>query len=748
MRSPYLFCLFLLFPLQSLWAQDVRPGADERVGIYRAKLDPTLILQFSSEAGELKLQVMGQGKIPMTVLSPTRFRLKIVKPTVTLEFIKDVDGHISLCRLYQPEPSRSWTKLDDSSTLSRKEDSFAEFIGNYLLPINPYRVFHVTEKEGRLFCRIADQQDAQLLPLGKEHFRFTREGYDYEVAFKRDGVGRIESLVTSGSHPIDLLKTASAVPRVSNRTNGYTRADTVQGTLTPLRTCYDVLFYDLDLTILPGTKSIRGSNLIRWKTIQPFSRMQVDLYANLGIDRILFHDRELTYTRDGNAVLIDLPATAPRGSTDELRIVYSGQPLVPDIDALKGGIFWLWNRDRKLWIESVTQGIGASVFWPCKDHLSDRPDSMRISITVPRGLTDISNGRLLSKTEIAGEQTRFEWYVDYPIVTYDVVINIGDYAHFSDSCINGGRTLPLNYYCMPYNVDSARRLFSDVKRMLALYEKDFGPYPFPGDGFTLVEGIYAMDHQGAVCIGSMRSPFNSDRYDGDIRRTMWHESAHEWWGNSVGCSDYADMWIHESFADYAEFLNRESSAGRATAVRELIRDHPQNKEPIIGVYNVNHFHMGDMYLKGSLLLQTLRNVIGDDSLWFAIFRDIQQRFRYQPVRTEDIVEDFNRISGKDYTWFFDQYLRHPAIPVLALTFQQEGDRLLVGYKWAADVPGFHMPIKVTLAKDSLAFIYPTDTVQTMELKGMTQKDFAVDTDEFYVGVRYICTDCDIHKLKE
>jgi aminopeptidase N len=495
------------------------------------------------------------------------------------------------------------------------------------------------------------------------------------------------------------------------------------------------LFYDLDLTILPETKSIRGSNCIRWKTVHPFRRMQVDLYANLAIGKIVYHGRELAYTREGNAVYIDLPATVPEGRVDELSIFYSGRPLQPEIDALKGGIFWLWNRDREIWIESVTQGIGASVFWPCKDHLSDRPDSMRISITVPKGLTDISNGRLLRKMELPDGQTRFEWYVDYPIVTYDVVINIGDYAHFSDSYSSGGDTLALNYYCMPYNVDSARTLFADVKRMLTLYEKDFGPYPFRRDGFTVLEAIYPMDHQGAVSIGSMRNPFNSNKYDGDIHRTMWHESSHEWWGNSVGCSDYADMWIHESFADYAEFLNGESITGRQAELKRLFHDHPENKEPIIGVYNVNHFHMGDMYLKGSLLLETLRDVIGDDSLWFTIFRGIQERFRYQPVRTEDIVSYFNTATGKDYTYFFDQYLRHPAIPVLALTVRQDGEGLRVAYKWEADVPDFRMPIKVTLARDSFAFIYPTTTLQTMEIKRLTEKDFAVDTAEFYVGVR-------------
>jgi aminopeptidase N len=216
---------------------------------------------------------------------------------------------------------------------------------------------------------------------------------------------------------------------------------------------------------------------------------------------------------------------------------------------------------------------------------------------------------------------------------------------------------------------------------------------------------------------------------------MWHESAHEWWGNSVGCRDFADIWIHESFADYAEFLNDEDRIGHEAAVKRLISGHPDNKEPIIGVYNVNHFHLGDVYLKGSLFLETLRNVIGNDSLWFGIFRGIQAHFRYQPVTTEDIVGYFNSATGKDYTYFFDQYLRHAAIPVLALDLKDVPDGLQVRYKWVADVAGFRMPVKVSVVKNSLAFIYPTTDWQTMELKGMTATDFRVDTTEFYVGVR-------------
>lgn len=728
MKHYRLFFGFFLLSFHPLFAQDTTIPSDDRTGVYRGKTLSAFELRVSRNGDQLQLQILGQGGTLLTPLSGGRYKLEHVRPAATLEFLRNDSGRIVGCRVRQDEPAYTYKRIDDGPAPKGIDDGpeaggslgpLAGFTGNYQMVDNPYRVYHIREKEGRLLGYVDGLAETPLEPK------------DFKVVN-----GRAVSLVRRNRLPLDLVKTSSRLPHVSNRVNGFTRADTLQGMLTPLRTGYDVLFYHLDLDILTETRSIRGSNLIRWRTVEPFRRMQVDLDSNLPIDSIVYQGKRLNYTRDGNAVFINLPQETAKGSVGEMRIAYSGTPLQPDIDARKGGIFWLTDRNHSAWIESVTQGIGASVFWPCKDHLSDRPDSMRITITVPRGLSDISNGRLLQRTDLSGGRTRFDWYVDYPITPYNVAINIGNYTHFSDNYIRpGGDTLGLNFYCMRYNLDSARQLFGDVRRMLALYEKDFGPYPFPRDGFNVLESVYPMDHQGAVSVGSMRNPFNSNQYDGDIRRQMWHECGHEWWGNSVGCSDYADMWIHESFASYAEFLNRESLSGRAAALKELNRDDPGNKEPIIGVYNVNHFHEGDMYLKGERMLETLRNVMGNDSLFFAIFRGIQQRFRCTPVRTEDIVAEFNTFAGKDYTYFFDQYLRHPAIPVLALGFQQDGAQLRVRYRWEADVADFHMPVRVTLAKGRFGFIYPRAGWQTIGLEGMGAADFRVDTDEFYVRVR-------------
>ncbi len=438
--------------------------------------------------------------------------------------------------------------------------------------------------------------------------------------------------------------------------------------------------------------------------------------------------------------LFSFRETMKQGSLDEITIYYEGHPQVPDLSVpMHGGFLWYQNNENKLWVESVVQGSGASLWWPCKDHLSDKPDSMKISVTVPSGLMDISNGRLIAKKEVAGKQTRFDWYVSYPINNYNVVVNVGDYAHFSDTYIRNGDSLSLDYYCMPYNIKRAKEIFDQVKPMLAVYEKKFGKYPFERDGFVLMESIYPMEHQSAVSIGQIPQ----HHFDAvEMRRLMWHESAHEWWGNSLTCKDMADFWIHESFATYSEYLNIETMSGRESATKAINKQISPDKDtiardPVIGVYNVNDIHrdLGDLYSKGSLMLNTLRSIINNDSLWFSILFGLQERFRYKTVTTADITKYINEKTKTDYDYFFDQYLFQPSLPELEIKLWEENASLKVQYRWNAATNNFHMPVKITRSKNNFDFITPSTSWQTLDLGKMNPKDFKVATDEFYIRLK-------------
>jgi aminopeptidase N len=405
---------------------------------------------------------------------------------------------------------------------------------------------------------------------------------------------------------------------------------------------------------------------------------------------------------------------------------------------MHGGILWDKDSLGNPWVQVVCQGSGASLWWPNKDHLSDEPDSMKIWITIPEPFTEISNGRLIRKTPMPGNTMRYEWYVSYPINNYNVTFSIGLYEHLHDVYIQGD-TLTLDYYIMKYNAARAETLFKQVKPMLQCYEKYFGKYPFPRDGFTLLESIYPMEHQSGVCIGKITAA-NA----GDTNPLLWHEAAHEWWGNAISCKDIADMWMHEAFATYAEALVIGCRFGEDEALGEMLNkyEHISNREPVTGIYDVNHIHydIGDMYSKGSLMLHTFRHVLNNDTLWINLLRNIQSHFRYQTLSADDLIRFINQYTHTDYTYLFRQYLHYTDIPKLEVKLKEKGKDLLVTYRWKADVADFRMPVKATVTPDTYAFIYPSTNWKSMTIKNMSAAYFEVDDEHFYIDSQIMAAD--------
>ncbi|HLX11225.1 MAG TPA: M1 family metallopeptidase, partial [Bacteroidota bacterium] len=371
------------------------------------------------------------------------------------------------------------------------------------------------------------------------------------------------------------------------------------------------------------------------------------------------------------------------------------------------------------------------------------PDSMTISITVPKGLEDVSNGRLRAVTELPNRWTRYDWFVSVPINNYDVTINIGKFTHWHD-VYNGitGDTLSLNYYTLPENVARAKEQFKDVKRMLEAFERYFGPYPFYRDGYKLIESPHnGMEHQTAVAYGNRYTMGYRGRASSPVGLKfdfiIVHESAHEWWGNSITSKDVADMWIHESFGAYAEALFVEYWYGRDQSLAYINgkKWNVRNDSPIIGTYNVQNEGSGDMYDKGQLVLNTLRSVIDNDSLWFTILRGMQKTYKYQTITADTIINYVNAKTGKDLAYFFDQYLRHTKVPELDLFVSQKGNKTTLRYRWNTEVQDFHMPIKVTTADNKLDWITPTKDWQTLPLGDMDPSHFKVADNLFYVNAK-------------
>jgi aminopeptidase N len=511
-----------------------------------------------------------------------------------------------------------------------------------------------------------------------------------------------------------------------------TRADILRGAYGPYRVNNDLLSYHLDIRVDPEKQTISGKNSIRFKMLQDSTRIQLDLHPQLNIDKIVLGTTTLQYVRDSGAVFVDFPETLHAGQEYTIDFYYSGHPLTT---ARFGGFTFGKDPAGRPWIYTACEDIGASDWWPNKDQWRDEVETMQISVAIPNGLVDVSNGKFLGKTDLGDGYTRWDWLVQYPINNYDVALNIGSYVHFSDQLGD----LPLDFYVLPEDLDKAKKQFAQAKGMIEAYQHYFGEYPFKKDGYKLVEVPYAgMEHQSAVAYGNhfangyLGRDWTGVGVSPKFDFIIIHESGHEWFGNSVSAADRSDMWIHEGWTTYLEVLYVEYTFGHEDAAKYVngYKSKVQNREPIIAERGIAATPPQDMYFKGALFLNTLRNVINDDARWWALIHDFYQHFKYQNIMTEDVVGYFNQQTQLYLTPLFDQYLRHTAIPTLELKFNETDGT--VDYRWQADEPDFAMPIRVG-NKNDWQMIQATTYWQTMKTP-LKKNEFDVATDLYFVNV--------------
>ena len=528
----------------------------------------------------------------------------------------------------------------------------------------------------------------------------------------------------------------------------FTYSYSLRGNLSEFRSCYDVFYYDLNVTVDDYQKKlINSSNTIHATAISSFQKIQIDLFESLKIHSIEFEEKILEFERIHNAVFVNFPRVINVNEKINFKVMYSGKPRVAVNPPWDGGFSWEKDKNGNSWIGVSCQGLGASSWWPCKDHQSDEPDSMNITSTVRYPLQVISNGKKKSdKTffseELQSKANNSSWFVSYPINNYNVTLCVGDYKYFNDVHVNNYDTLELDYYVLKYNYNKAKDHFQQVKPMLECFEKYFGPYPFYKDGYTLIETPYlGMEHQSAIAYGNNYLPgYNGNRQfiSGlDFDYIIIHETGHEWWGNSITTNDIADMWIHEGFCTYSEVLYVECIYGY-----DIMLDYVNNQKrsvrndkPIIGPYNVNKKGSNDMYQKGSLMLHTLRNLIDNDRLWFLIIKGISEEFKYQIVDGAEIIDYINEKVDLDLYYFFQQYLYKSEIPTFEYKTQKKGREYTLMYRWNA-IDDFNMNIKVNIGtKDMLLF--PDSEWKEYSLGNVDIKSFKVRDDLFYVNVKKI-----------
>lgn len=519
----------------------------------------------------------------------------------------------------------------------------------------------------------------------------------------------------------------------------FTEQDTLRGSITGERAWWDLTYYHLDIEVKPDEKYISGSNTIRYKVLNEEQVLQVDLQPPLKIEKVTQDGKELDFESKTNAHFVKLEKPQKVGESNEIIVHYSGNPKEAKNAPWDGGFSWAKDENGKHFVATSCQGLGASVWWPNKDHMYDEVDSMLISVKVSKDLMNVSNGRLRKITEQTDTKT-YHWFVANPINNYGVNVNIGDYVHFGEKYPGEQGPLDMDYYVLRDNLDMAKEQFKQSPMMMKAFEYWFGPYPFYEDSFKLVEVPYlGMEHQSSVTYGNK---FQNGYLGKDLSHTGWglkfdyiliHEAGHEWFANNITYKDIADMWVHEGFTTYSENLYVDYHFGKEAGDDYVIglRQGIRNEQPIIGKYDVNARGSGDMYPKGANLLHMIRQLVDDDKKWRQILRELNKDFYHQTVTSAQIENYISEKSGIDLSKIWDQYLRTTKIPLFE--YQMEVGNV-IKYRYTNVVDGFAMPLRVFVDGNPLWLSpnseWKTATADPNAITFKVDRNFYVDKKEF------------------
>lgn len=524
--------------------------------------------------------------------------------------------------------------------------------------------------------------------------------------------------------------------QLQSQAKSYTKQDTLRGSIGEGRSWWDVLHYKVYVDPDFDTKTIKGKVDIEFKVTGNGDILQIDLQEPMQLNKAYLGDQELSYTRNGNVFFVKVDKALTTGTTHTLALSYSGNVQVAVRPPWDGG--WIFSKDKlgRPWMSVACQGLGASVWFPCKDHQGDEPDyGATLKINAVDSLVAVGNGRLISKKKFETGKTTWEWEVKNPINNYNIIPYIGKYVSFEETYAGEKGKLDCNYWVLDYNLNKAKNQFQQVSPMLKAFEYWFGPYPFYEDGFKLVESPHlGMEHQSAVAYGNgYQNGYRGRDLSGSGWGLKWdfiiiHESGHEWFGNNITTNEVADMWVHEGFTNYSETIfttyhyGKEAGDAYVQGTRKLI----ENKSPIIGRYGVNEEGSGDMYYKGGNLVHYVRQLFDNDEKFRIALREMNQQFYHKITTSAEVEKFWSEKTGKDLSTLFNQYLRETKVPTLEVT--RQGNKLK--YRWSDCLSDFNVPVRV-LVNNELVWINPTTSWKEYKSKNKVET-ISIDKN-FYVG---------------
>lgn len=503
---------------------------------------------------------------------------------------------------------------------------------------------------------------------------------------------------------------------ISLQAQRFSRQDSLRGSVTPERAWWDLKHYDMSVEVFPESRSLQGVNTMTYEVLETQSVMQIDLQPPMKLEQVIQDGKILSVREEGNAHFITLLQKQKRGKKYKITFQFSGNPRVAKNPPWEGGFIWTKDRNGKNFIANANQHIGASVWWPNKDHPYDEPDKgIDLTITAPKELVAVGNGRLIKTSENKTTKS-WHWRVVNPINNYGVNINIGDYAHFSEVYKGLNGDLDMDYWVLRDNLEKAKEHFKQAPMVMEAFEHWLGPYPFYEDSFKLVEVPYlGMEHQSSITYGNN---YQNGYLGVDLSGSGWglkfdyiliHEIGHEWFANNITHFDSADLWLHEGFCAYAENLYLDYHFGKKASREYAIpsRHDIKNRKPMLGNYQVNEDGGGDIYNKGAIILHTLRQLFEDDEKWRQVLIGLNTTFRHQTVTTKQVEDYIAKQKGVDLTAFWDQYLRTTKIP--QLNYMINGNELK--YRYTEIIDQFDMPV-IMYINGKEEWIFPTEEWKT------------------------------------
>ena len=489
------------------------------------------------------------------------------------------------------------------------------------------------------------------------------------------------------------------------------------GELSALQTAYDVKHYTLSIEIDPDRRFITGDVQMRAVAIESLDEIELDFDPRFTIESVAINNNPAVFEKRGGKLLLS-GQNVRSASSFTTSVSYSGRPYIAENPPWDGGFVFDRTDSGEHWIATAVQGRGCDLYWPCKDHISDKPEEgADMHITVPSNLVAVMNGLLVSE-QITGDRTTYHWRTTNPISTYHLAINIGPFEKFElehRNGISGNNVIPIIFYHVTDNMEKIEKLIADdFVEQLAWFERVLGPYPWGEEKIGIVEIPYlGMEHQTMNGYGN---GFTLDPHGFDW--LMQHEFAHEWFGNLMTQEESRDFWLHEGMAAHMQPLYAREVIGEAGYWSRMWDNYNeiQNCKPVVpeGLVSQSYHDTNDPYYKGSWSLHTLRWLMGDEKFWRSIRRLIYDTadpwsLHYPITPTRRSTEDFIRIAseehGEDLNWFFDIYIKKKDLPVLKEERLDSGIR--ISFENYPDLL-FDMPVEIVEGGRSRMVTIPTD----------------------------------------